>query len=682
MTTIDSTALAEPQVMFSAAPDWGEVPPFAPPGRASPAQGNEGRCFWLSDTQICLTGDRPVWLSRIVSEVTSPDGLQAAATIDLDFDPAFERLTIHHVRVLRDGEVREVDVRLGLEIFRRERDLERARYDGRLTAHMAIPDIRVGDVVDLCHSIEGQNRVLGDRFAAAWALGWPTWMAETRVRLLHRAGRQLSLRSLAGAPQPRRSERPDGSVELVWLARDTAPITPEPDVPGWVAHYPTVRVTDVMSWADVADTFRGGYVTTAPLSNDLEAEVATISAASADPAVRAVMALRLVQSGLRYQAVNIGDGGFVPRPIDRIWASRSGDCKDASRLLAALMRRLGLEADTVLVNTWRGWVLNEEAPSLTAFDHCIVGLKLEGKRYWLDPTRFSQGGRLEVLHQSRFGWALPLVADAELEAMGDEPLIHVYEACERFDLPEQPDLPGGLTVRTTYRGWRADAMRRRIQNGVASLATEFVDYYDRVWGPVAALEPLAISDDLEENQIDVVERYSIGRGWEKGPDGAAAVFETFDDLFRPHLTAVRSSDRRSPIDLGLPRRVTVETEIHIPDGSSITAWARIFKAPGVEVRSKFVAEDERGLVTRLSRSVEVDRLWIGPEDAEQYFNLRDDAFRSASVFLTRPLKNGRFSPPSETTVGQDWRQILGWVARVGIISAMLGALHMCNSPPA
>jgi transglutaminase-like putative cysteine protease len=209
-----------------------------------------------------------------------------------------------------------------------------------------------------------------------------------------------------------------------------------------------VQIADVLTWTDVADAFRGSYSTEEPLPDDLEAQIATIASASADPAVRAVRALRLVQGGLRYQAVNVGDGGYVPRPVDRIWASRSGDCKDASRLLTALLRRLGVESDPVLVNTAIGVVLDQSLPHMSAFDHCIVGLRIEGVRYWVDPTQFPQGGRLGILHQARFGWALPLVANAKLEDMGQAPFAQSFNLLERFELPSQPSLPGRLTLST------------------------------------------------------------------------------------------------------------------------------------------------------------------------------------------------------------------------------------------
>src|SRR5437868_5554138 len=113
-------------VSFAPAPAWAEAEPFRRPGRPSQDLVDYGLCVWRVDNYADWLGPDPVHFSRVVQEVISPDGLQGAASFDASFDPSFERLVIHHVRVLRGEDVRELAEPDNVEVFRRERDLERA----------------------------------------------------------------------------------------------------------------------------------------------------------------------------------------------------------------------------------------------------------------------------------------------------------------------------------------------------------------------------------------------------------------------------------------------------------------------------------------------------------------------------------------------------------------------------
>lgn len=670
----ESQAQTAPRVVFEPAPAWADLPPVIPAERPAPEHAEEGRCFWLTDSQFRLVGAELHALERSVVEVTSPAGLGAAGSLSMDFDPAFQTLVVHHVRVIRDGAVREVDAGRGLELLRRERDLERAMFDGRLTAHLSIPDVRVGDIVDVCQSYIGAHPVTGHRFAAEWRFNWGCWVGETRVRLLSEAGRDLTIQSWNGAPECEMETPADGEVVRTWRSFATEPATLEAVAPNWERQFATVRVADPMTWRDVADTFRGFYGPE-PLTADLEAEAAAIETAGGRAADQVVQALRLVQGGLRYHSIAIGEGGFAPRGLAEIWESRTGDCKDASRLLVALLQRLGMYAVAVLVNTQRGQALTAEAPSLSAFDHCIVGLTLDGRRYWLDPTRFPQGGRLDVLIQPRLGMALPLVEGATLEDMGVEPLAESIATREVFELPPSPDLPGRLRVETTHFGWRADLMRQRLAGGIATVSREFRAFYERRYGAPGDVQPLEVTDDLENNRLKIVESFEINQIWRRGAEGNVVIFETFDDVFLPYLPGVAHEDRRLPIDLGMPLRAISVVEIHTPMRTPPGEWDHTFEMKGLRATSKFSAADADGKTLKLVRSLTFERPLVDAKSAREFADFRKDALLNSAVFVHQAVRNGRFvSGNAKLTITQKiWGAlVLIWIV-AGIGRAVIGA---------
>ncbi len=437
----------------------------------------------------------------------------------------------------------------------------------------------------------------------------------------------------------------------------TAPIVFEPNAPSWVRPFMSVMAADRITWPQVAATFRDLYAPQ-PLPADLESAVRAIEAETKDPAARVVKALRLVQGGLRYQAVTIGEGGFTPRPVAQIWSSRTGDCKDSSRLFIAILERLGVTAEPALVHTSRGEHLNDEPPNLTAFNHCIVAVSLGAKRYWLDPTMFPQGGRLDVLVQSLFGWALPLRTGV-LEKMGDEPLRDSFHVREIYDLPRMVGAPGTLELRTTYLGWRADAVRRRMAGGQAAFSQDLISRYERSYGTAVADQPMTVHDDLDANRLEIVEVLRLGRLWETTEDGRA-LFEPVDDFFRANLFAVAREGRRWPIALGMPLRATNTIEIRLPIRSPPGAWDHVFEMAGLSASSKLThgAKDSRVLI--LERGLTFSRSELKSEEARKFADFCDNTVRFSTVSIRHGVKNGALSS-EQPKARSGWRRTLSWI---------------------
>jgi transglutaminase-like putative cysteine protease len=566
------------------------------------ALSERGCCFWLSDTRLDASGAERVFTSRLVQQVTGSDGLQPAASFEAAFNPSYERLVIHGIRVWRDGAVREAARPEAFELFRRELNLERAVYDGRLTAHMIVPDVRVGDVVDTAFSIIGGNPVLKGSLSISPRLQWSSPVIETRVEVRIPASRAVSLRPFGRLPKLQ-DVTTDGVRTLRWIARDLGPWRHEADAPPWHAGFASVHVTDTIGWDEVAGLFSGFYEPPAQLPETLETATAGIMAAEPTPAGRAAAGLRFVQGALRYHSVGVGDGGYRPRPVETIWETRYGDCKDASRLLVAVLRRMGVEAVPALVNTRIGPDLENEPPNATAFDHCIVRVTIDGEAWWVDPTQSSQGGDLANLTRPRHGWSLPLVAGATLERMREGEIPTVCATREIWTFDKQASMPARLEMRTVYRDWRADDMRRWLANdGRRNVSRRFRESLEAEYGQVVEAGPLEIIDGAADNRLEVVELYDVDRPF-KALDPGRMRFVSRDDVIGPNLRDIETARRTEPIDLGAPRRVMTERVFNLPAAIHIQPWKVERAGPGTFLRSALEWRSARQAVHTLDLTV-------------------------------------------------------------------------------
>jgi hypothetical protein len=107
--------------------------------------------------------------------------------------------------------------------------------------------------------------------------------------------------------------------------------------------------------------------------------------------------------------------GWIPSDADEVVRRRYGDCKDLATLLMSEVRLAGLQPYPVLARVAEGRIEETEPPSIFAFNHVIVAVRLpstlglqaevetpQGRFLLMDPTaRFSPFGSLNDAHAGR-----------------------------------------------------------------------------------------------------------------------------------------------------------------------------------------------------------------------------------------------------------------------------------------
>ena len=149
----------------AAPPAWVELASVNPALVAPQHQVRYGIYDLLSDHQVRVAGDGSVeHYFRIARRVLSSSGVQNASELSIDFDPSYEKLVLHDVRLLRgDVRVKTLDPD-SIRIIEKEEDSSDRIYDGRLTALIFLDDVRPGDVIDYSWSTVGGNPLLHGKY--------------------------------------------------------------------------------------------------------------------------------------------------------------------------------------------------------------------------------------------------------------------------------------------------------------------------------------------------------------------------------------------------------------------------------------------------------------------------------------------------------------------------------------
>jgi hypothetical protein len=422
----------------------------------------------LDDTQALLGEDTLVRYSRRIARIAKPEGL-ASGSRSITWQPERDKVTLHTLAIIRDGQ--RIDLLKNGEdvlVLRREKDLERAMLDGRMTATIQIKDLRVGDLIDWSFSVERRDPILGQRLSDFERMGWSGVVGRYRVRMLWADGVPVTWKASAGFPDPKIGKVDGLNGLLVDQAGTIAP-RPPAGAPLRFQRVGEIQATTYRGWADVVAPMAPLYDAAMTLAPDspLKAEIAAIAAASPDPKVRAFKALQTVEDKTRYLLLAMGDGGYKPASADETWARRFGDCKGKTVLLLALLKGLNIQAEPVVVlANPAADGMNERVPSASQFNHVLVRAHIDGKAYWLDGTRTGDRGGLQALAAPPFLWGLPIKASgATLEPIVQQtPSRPDLETTIRVDASTGLDKPARSNTVMTMRGEIARTMARMIEN--------------------------------------------------------------------------------------------------------------------------------------------------------------------------------------------------------------------------
>ncbi len=638
---------------------WVEVRDLAPVDHV-PTDEVGSTYLLLSELQVNMLDDEPQYYSDLAWYVIGPAGVQSGSTVSIDFDPAYEELTIHAIDVVRDGKrlprLNEEDI----QVLHREEDLESAMYDGRRTAHVVLTDVRPGDVVRKRYTLRGAHPALADHFAL---YTYESYYEPTRTvssRLLWPADAPLRFQTHGGAEAPALATR-DGVAEYRWGTENPTPYVDEEDVPYWIEPSPSTEFSNASDWSAIVRWWSELFGEAEEPGDALRGEVERIRRRNATRAERARAALEFVQDEVRYVGIELGVGAYKPTAPSVVLDRRFGDCKDKSVLLQALLRELGIEARLALVDSYGGRAAGERLPTPYAFDHMIVRVELDGSSAWVDPTATLERGELLDREPPPYGLALVLdPATTELTPIPASDPARRRVEFEKTIRAREVGAPAEILIESTYHGASADEIRYSLAfESVGDVSRSYHDYMKEDEPSARIATPLRFEDDYEANVLRSFEHYTVPDFWkeEDGEQGAWFRAGELGDCFVP---VDAPGERVFPIDLGVPEQVSYLIRVELSDEWSFDDESVRIENPAF--RFAYDAEFfERTNTLRLNYDYRVLVDHVEPQDAVEYADEIDDAYDLLHFGVA-------YSPTGVADEGGYWAL---WLAALGLVAAVV-----------
>jgi hypothetical protein len=486
--------------------------------------------------------------------------VQTEAQGRIAFDPRTQILTLHWLKIHRAGTVFDRTALENLRCVQRETD--GFTSPNHLTVMLLLEDVRPGDVLDLCYTIEDQPLLMREDCGCLFALPEGASLGKLCFAVRFQDARPVRWRSSAPELQPVETHQ-GGEILWVWAREDFPGLRTEENTPPWHIAYPWIQVSDCPEWETVASAFATAWdadkagANPAALTPDLAAGEGSILQ-------QTEKAIQLVQDQYRYLALEGELDGQPPTAPEVVARRRYGDAKDLSVLLMVLLKQLGLEARLILVNTKFRKSLAGFLPMPSLFNHLAVEYKARGEIRWVDATAKGQGGGSLNRVIGDFGVGLPLARAGSDLIQAPEPALesNVYQIKESV-LLDTSGAPSIFGIVITARGAHAEDLRREFESlGVEAMARRRLQMCVDRFIDVKRIGELEYHDNRTDNEFFLAEVFEIKNFLKEDAQSSWYKLEVAAEVVANLLPLPISGVRHSPFALPHPCHVVHILEVH------------------------------------------------------------------------------------------------------------------------
>ncbi len=503
------------------------------------------------------------------TKATSELGLDYTSQLEIEFDPSYQKVEIHYIKINRGQETIDLTHTSGIKLLKEENERSNGVLNETNTLYANLSDIRKGDIVEYAYSVIGYNNVFKNAFSFSLKFGYSIPVGRINRSLIIDKETKLSILNTNCEIQPEISE--NKNITYTWVAENTTPIKLEDNTPSWYSPYPTVQVSNSKDWKEVKEKHKTLFVIGKYDNIKLTELTDSIKAKYPGDIEKQISSLvDFAQNQIRYSGITGGIHSHQPHLPDYVMRNRYGDCKDKTLFLRELLKQIDIKSYPVLIHTDQNKSIESGNPSTRAFNHVILAIEYEHKFYFIDPTFTYQKGNFKNKKTSNY--EVGLILDDSENTFVEIPTDTVSKIIVTEDFNINSDTKDAiLKVESIYTGIHADRTRYSYSNSsIADMQENYRSFYLKYTDEVEVLDTLVFIDDEEQNEIRITEHYLLKGFWTKADSADTKIQKDFIPyVLNEKIIYVTDNIRKQYLEIPFPVNITQTINVRKAEGWNI-----------------------------------------------------------------------------------------------------------------
>jgi hypothetical protein len=439
---------------------------------------------------------------RQVVQILKPEGAQQYRERAYSWNPETQKLTVNWMRVVKpNGEVvsdhpeqiqdSDVPAEMGVPM-----------YTATKVRRISLSGLEPGTILDFSVTTETAAPLMKGDFYEGWRVTTPAYVVRSNLEV--DVPTSMKPRIIEKNLDFKRMETvANGRRTYIWRKQNVDKFRGESWAPDSISQGMTVSVSPSFDWAAIGKWYvpiaRDAYAITPSVEEKMKTVLA--GARNLDDSIARIH--KWVSQDIRYVAIELGRGGYVPRSAETVVRTGFGDCKDKAMLFAAALKKMGVTAYPVLLNI--SGSEQKETPSVGQFNHMIAAVKRGNSYQFADLTAGSYP--VGVLPRSEQGNLAVLVKE---------------NGAEQITLPEEA---------------ASDAAAETVITGSLAEDGIFSGHYDEILkGYIAPAARALFNATLDSTRRDFVGRSIAGRFFRQPETDSLLTFDGKDLTVQPKIS--------------------------------------------------------------------------------------------------------------------------------------------------
>lgn len=551
---------------FTGIPAWVKIENIPVTESIDSKNVKEGYYYVLLDEQYntVLKHDYFHYATKVVSNV----GLEHVSQIEISYDPLFQKVQIHYIRIYRGKDVIDRTHTSGVKLLKEEANRSQGILNENNTLYANLSDVQQGDIVEYAYSKIGGNKIFNNYFSYNFWFGYSVPVGRVSRCVLVDKDTKLSItnKNCEIKPEILRGKY----ITYNWVVNNGAILNMEDNTPSWYDPYPLIEVSNCKDWKEVKIWSRSLFSIKEYENKKLSILIDSIKNKYSNIEDQITSLIDFTQNQIRYLATTGGIYSHQPHLPDFVLDNRYGDCKDKSLFLIELLKGISIQSFPVLLNTEKKRTIQYENPSVGEFDHCIVAINYQDRLYYIDPTISCQGGDFKNRKLPDYEMVFTLDEKENLFTHIPSDSTSKITVTEDFKINHETK-DAILKVRSIYTGMQADILRYTFtSNSLSDMQENYRSFYLKYSDEVVVTDTLTINDNVQANKIETSENYLLKHFWERTDSNSTKILKDMVPFVLNERVLYTSDNiRKQPLKISYPAHIVQNINIFNTKGWDI-----------------------------------------------------------------------------------------------------------------